>query len=117
VIGDQGAIAPATPPFTSPATTVYTKGIWVAGSSSVTVTGNALKNILSYVGTTMTAIEVNSAVTSSTIANNSVTNLANSGTVSIAKGILISSNTASYSIAGNTVSNVQTLANQVGTDA
>jgi hypothetical protein len=116
VIGDQGALSPATPPFTSPSTTVYTKGIWVGGTSAITVTGNTLKNILSYVGTTMTAIEIVSPVTSSTITNNTVTNLANNGTVSVAKGILVSSNTATYTIAGNSVANVQTLANTSGTD-
>ena len=37
VIGDQGAATPATPPFTSPTTTVYSKGILVAGATTAIV--------------------------------------------------------------------------------
>jgi hypothetical protein len=116
VIGDQGAATPATPPYTAPATTVYTKGIWVAGTAAVTVSGNTLKNIMSYVGTTITAIEMATVITSSTIANNTATNIVNNGTVSIVKAILVTANTGTYSIAGNSVTNVQTFAGSSGTD-
>jgi CheY-like chemotaxis protein len=116
IVGDQGAASPVTPPYASPASTVYTKGIWVAGTASIAVTGNTLKNVLSYVGTTMTAVEIVRPVTNTLINNNSVTNLVNNGTVSITKGILISSTTGTYSIAGNNVSNVQALAGASGTD-
>lgn len=116
VVGDQGAATPATPPFTSPTTTVYTKGIWVAGTAAVTVSGNTLKNILSYVGTTMTSVEILSPVTNTTISNNTVTNIANNGTVSIVKAILVSSSTGAYTIADNTVTNVQAFASVTGTD-
>jgi hypothetical protein len=117
VIGDQGATTPAVvPPYTAPATTVYTKGIWVAGTAAVTVSGNTLRNIMSYVGTTITSIEMVSPVTNPTISNNTATNIANNGTVSIVKAILISSATGTYSIAGNSVTNVQSLASSSGTD-
>jgi hypothetical protein len=116
IVGDQGAATPATPPYTAPATTVYTKGIWVAGTASITVSGNTLKNIMSYVGTTITSIELLSPVTNSTISNNTSTNIANNGTSSIVKAILVSSTTGAYSIAGNSVTNVQALANASGTD-
>ena len=117
VIGDQGAATPATPPFTAPATTVYTKGIWVAGTAAVTVSGNTLKNIISYVSTTITSIEMVSPVTAPTITNNTITNVANNGTVSIVKALLVSSSTGAYSIARNNITNVQTLAGASGTDA
>ncbi|HEY0546321.1 MAG TPA: Calx-beta domain-containing protein [Pyrinomonadaceae bacterium] len=116
VIGDQGAATPATPPYTAPATTVYTKGIWVAGTAAVTISGNTLKNIISYVGTTMTAIELPSPVTASTISNNTINTVANNGTVSIVKAVLVTSTTGTYSIAGNTITNVQALAGASGTD-
>jgi hypothetical protein len=117
VIGDQGATTPpVVPPYTAPATTVYTKGIWVAGTAAVTVSGNTLKNIMSYVGTTITSIEMVSPITASTISNNTATNIANNGTASSVKAILISSTTGTYSIAGNSVTNVQALASASGTD-
>jgi hypothetical protein len=117
-IGDQGTPTPVTPPYTTPATTVYTKGIWVAGTNSITVSGNTLKNIMSYVGTTITSIELLSPIgTTSTISNNTVTNISNNGTVSIVKAILVSAATTSYTISGNTVTNVSSLAGSSGTDA
>jgi hypothetical protein len=117
VIGDQGTATPATPPYTAPATTVYTKGIWVAGTAAVTISGNTLKNIMSYVGTTITGIELPVPVTASTISGNTLTNIANNGTASIVKAILITSTTGTYTIADNSVTNVQALASSSGTDA
>lgn len=117
VIGDQTAPTPATPPYTAPATTVYTKGIWVAGTGSIIVSGNTLNNIMSYVGTTVTAIELVSPIgATAAITNNTATNIANNGTASIVKAILISNAGGAYSISGNTVTNVQALANTSGTD-
>jgi hypothetical protein len=116
VIGDQSAPTPATPPYTAPATTVYTKGIWIAGTSSINITGNTLGNIMSYVGTTITTIELNTAIgTSATISNNTVNNAANNGTSSAVKAIQVLSGTGTYSITGNTVTNVQCLGGTSGT--
>ncbi len=116
-IGATGAPTPANPPFTAPATTVYTKGIWVAGTSAVNVTGNTINNILSYISTTTTTIEMVSPVISPTISNNLISNVANNGTVNIAKAILVSNATGVYTISGNSITNVQTLAGASGTDA
>jgi hypothetical protein len=114
-IGTAGPPSPANPPFTSPATTVYTKGIWVAGTAAVSVTGNTINNIMSFVGTTITAVEMVAPVTNSTISNNNISSIANNGTVSIVKAVLVSSSTGAYTISGNSVSNVQTLAGASGT--
>lgn len=115
-IGDTSTPTPATPPYTSPATTVYTKGIWLAGAGAVTVTGNTINDVISYVGTTISAIELNSVIgTSVTISSNTVTNTANNGTVSIVKAILVSSATGTYTIADNIVTNVQAVAGTSGT--
>jgi hypothetical protein len=116
VVGDQGAVTPP-PPFTTPSTTVYSKGIWVAGTSAVTVNGNTLKNIFSFVSSTITSIETAAPVTATTITNNTATNVANNGTANIVKAILVASNTGAYTIAGNSVSNVQSFASASGTDA
>ena len=108
-IGDQSALA-GLPPYTAPSTTVYTKGIWVAGTTLITVSGNTIANILSYVGTTMTAIELNAVIgtgPNSSIANNTITGVVNNGTVSSVNAILVSSSGAAYSVSGNTISNVQ----------
>ncbi|MBK8082210.1 MAG: hypothetical protein IPK25_19220 [Saprospiraceae bacterium] len=67
LVGDQVVDNTAgTPPFTTPTTTVYTKGIFVAGATNVQVTKQHTENILSYVGTAMNAIELSSAITNST---------------------------------------------------
>ncbi len=97
-------------PFTTPATTVYTKGIWVNGTNAVTISANTLRNILSYVGTGMTAIELVGAIGSGTIsiANNNINGIAqNVSNTNAVKAILVSSAGGAYTIAGNTVNNVQ----------
>ncbi len=115
VIGTPGALVGA-PPFAAPATTVYTKGIWIAGANGISVSGNTMQNILSFVATTMTAVELTAAIGASvSITNNTVVGLVNNGSTSIAKGIQISSATGNYVLAGNTVSNVQSSANASGT--
>ncbi len=67
VIGDQGPATPAAVPFTAPITTVYTRGVFVSGTAAITITGNTIRNIISYVGITTEAIELNSTITNSTI--------------------------------------------------
>ncbi len=114
-IGAPGAPTPANPPFTSPATTVYTKGIWVAGTTAVSVTGNTINNIMSFVATTITAVEMVSPVVNPTISNNNISSISNNGPTSITKAVLVSNATGVYNISGNSVSNVQTLANTSGT--
>ena len=116
LVGDQGTATPATPPYTAPATTVYTKGIWVGGTTLASVTGNSVKNVISYVGTTTTGIEIVSPVTNTTISNNTLNTIANNGTVSIPKGVLVSSTTGTYTISGNNITNIQSLAGASGTD-
>ncbi|MDL1949233.1 DUF11 domain-containing protein, partial [Acidobacteria bacterium ACD] len=116
LVGDQGTPSPATPPYTSPATTVYTKGIWVAGTSAITVTGNTLTNLMSYVGTTISTIELNTAIgTSVTIGNNTITNPAQNGGTGAVKGILISSATGTYTVSENLITNVQAMSSSSGT--
>ncbi|MEO8513343.1 MAG: T9SS type A sorting domain-containing protein [Ignavibacteria bacterium] len=117
LVGDQGSVT-GTPPYTSPATTVYTKGIWIAGTSSISISGNSVKNIMSYVGTTITGVELVSSIGSLiSISNNFLTNIVNNGTGSIVKALLISNGSGAYSISGNTITNVQALAGLSGTDA
>ena len=116
VIGDQGAPSPATPPYTSPSTTVYTKGIWVAGTGAVTVTGNIINNLMSYVGTPITTVELASAIGPSvTISNNTITNIAENGSSGAVKPILISSSTGTYTVSGNIIANVQAMSSSSGT--
>jgi hypothetical protein len=118
VLGDQGTATPAVPPFTSPATTVYTKGIWVAGTASATVSGNSFKNIMSYVATATTAIEMVSPITASTISNNTINTMGNNNTSgSAVKAILVSASATSYAVRNNTISNIQVVSGASGTDA
>ena len=116
-VGDQTVPTPATPPFTAPATTVYTKGIWIMGTSAITITGNAVNNVLSYVSTTMTGIELNGAIgPAATITNNTVSNVVqNAANTSPVKGIVVSSASGTYTIGGNIVSSIQTLSGATNT--
>jgi len=109
VVGAAGTLA-GDPPYTSPATTVYTKGIYVTGTNAVAIAGNTVRNILSYVATTMSAIELTTGIGSGTIMlnNNVVNGVVNNGTSSGARGIDASSASGTaFGINGNTVTNVQ----------
>ena len=95
----------------SPTTTVYTKGVYVAGTTSLNISGNTIQNILSFVGTTMTAVDLVSPIgaTGGAIAvnDNTINTVFNQGT-SAARGISQASAVANYSIARNSVLNIQT---------
>jgi len=109
VIGDQSTLS-GNAPFTTPATTVYVKGIYVSGTASVQITGNTIKNILSYVGTPIAGIELNTAIGSGTlnIANNTITGVAlNVNSANSARGISILNAAGAYTVTGNTVSTIQ----------
>ena len=112
LIGGAGTLT-GDPPYTSPANTVYTKGIWVAGTTAVTISGNTIQNVLSYVGTQMNGVELNTAIGSGTvnISNNSVIGVVNNGTSSGARGIDINSVLGAYTVSNNIVTNIQTRAN------
>lgn len=111
-IGDQGNASPATPPFTTPVSTVYSKGIWVAGANSYDISKNFVKNIMSHMaGTPMHGIEINGAIGSGDqiISSNEVSNVANnSNTQTQVKGIVLGASAGgNYTISRNTVSNIQ----------
>ncbi len=108
-IGDQTALV-GTPPFTSPANTVYTKGIYVGGTTAVTITGNSIRNILTYVGILMTGIELpnNIGAGAININNNTINGMCQNNSLAFpVKAILISNAGAPYTISGNTITNIQ----------
>ncbi len=111
LVGDQSTLS-GSAPYSTPATTVYTKGIYIAGVTSLTITGNSVKNILSYVGTTFAAIELNSAIGTGAgtvnVSNNTITGVVNNA-ASASNGILVSSCTVPFAISQNTISNIQTV--------
>ena len=109
-IGASGVLAGA-PPYVAPATTVYTKGIFISGTNAATITGNTLQNILSYVATTMNGIELVSLIGAGgvTINSNTITGVVNNGT-SVANGIALTASLSNPTVNGNTISNVQTVA-------
>lgn len=109
-IGDVSTTLTGTPPYTSPSTTVYTKGIWVAGTNSVVITGNTIQNILSYVGTGMAAIELSGTIGSGTITvnNNTISGVVlNLSSGNYCRGISVLSAAGPYTISGNTITNIQ----------
>jgi hypothetical protein len=109
-IGDQTTVLAGTPPFSSPSTTVYSKGITLQGTTSVSITGNSIKNILSYVAVNINAIELSASIGAGTIniSNNSINGLCNnSNNTTAPKAILVSNAGAPYTISGNTISNIQ----------
>ena len=111
-VGEQSTALSGFAPFASPVNTVYTKGIYISGTGSVTITGNTVKNILSYVGTTMAGIELNSAIGTAggtvTVSNNVVESVSNNGS-SNANGIFINNSSVAYTAINNQVSNIQTV--------
>ena len=112
-IGASGTPSPAIPPFTSPDTTVYVRGIYIQGTNAITISGNLIRNILSYLGG-LVGVELNSNIGSGmiVIANNVVDGIAvNGANSSSASGILVSSAAGNYSITTNTVSNIQSQSN------
>jgi|GEM_PF-970705 len=96
-------------PYTTPATTVYAKGIWVAGTESVSITGDTVQNLLSYVANSNTAIELAANIGTGLIdiSGNSISGVANNSTSSDAFGILVSSAANKFSINSNTIATVQ----------
>jgi hypothetical protein len=116
LIGDQGAY---TSGFrTAPATTVYVKGISVSGVNAATITRNNVKNIISFIGTQINAIELASNMgtgnvridsnTISTIISN--TNTARSSGNATC-GVFINSIGGNYTINGNDISTIETYGN------
>lgn len=109
VLGTSGSLVGA-PPFTAISSTIYTKGIWINGTTALTVTGNTIQNQLSYVGTPMTSIEIVGAIGAGTmnIANNNINGLCNNAaTANAVRAILVSNAGAAYSVSGNLINNVQ----------
>ncbi len=122
VIGSSTAPPAGTAPYPSPSTTVYTKGIWVTGLNAVTISGNTIQNLMSYVATVTDAVECSSTSaigTSITINNNTISNISmNSSTTSTGKGIFVASGTgATLTISGNTITNIQSNTGSSGSNA
>jgi hypothetical protein len=112
-IGAAGAIA-TTFPASTPSTTVYTKGIFIQGVTSTTITGNTVQNILTYVITPVAAIELSSAIGSGTvnISNNTIAGVfVNTAGAAFTRGISVASAAGTYTISNNTVTNIQNSCN------
>jgi hypothetical protein len=100
-------------PYTTPASTVYSKGIWVAGagSTSLTITGNTIRNVISYLLLNVTGIELASNIGAGTlnINSNTITGVANNNNSAItntATGILISNVGNKFNVNANTISTI-----------
>jgi hypothetical protein len=110
LIGNQSATLSGALPYTTPTTTVYTKGIFIQGTKAVTISGNTIKNMVSYVLTPMSAIELSANIGTGVISitGNSINGVVqNSSTANGERGIYIASSFGSYSISGNTIQNIQ----------
>ncbi|MCX6247800.1 MAG: T9SS type A sorting domain-containing protein [Bacteroidetes bacterium] len=110
-IGAAGPPSPTTPPYTSPSTTVYTKGIIIQGTKSLTITGNTVQYILTNVGTATNGIELTSAIGAAggsiNVSNNTITGVQNYAG-SAANAIIFSSAAIPYSLASNLITDIQT---------
>jgi hypothetical protein len=101
-------------PYTAPVTTVYAKGIWVAGTNSLAVSNNTIRAVLSYLNTTLTGIELSASIGSGTlnVSDNTITGVSNNNTsAGNAAGILVSSIGGAYTISANTISVIESNAN------
>jgi len=102
-------------PYSSPASTVYRSGIWVAGTNALNISQNNIKNIISYLKLSLAAIELDANIGSGTvsISGNNIIGVANNtvGSAYAANGILVNSAGAAFSISGNNISKIE---NQAG---
>ncbi len=120
LIGDFTVSISGIAPYSSPATTVYTKGVFVAGTNAISITGNTFNNIMSNIATTISAIELNTAIGTGTISltGNTINNLTNNqGGGSATKAILVSNSSGAYTIGGNIITNTTCFSNSPGADA
>jgi subtilase family serine protease len=113
LIGSQTLLT-TNPPFTTPTSTVYVKGIYVAGATHVNISGNIIRNIISYVSTLATGIELISSIGPGTITisgNEVNTVVANAGT-GTQRGIDVNAAAggASVIVSNNTVHSIQSAA-------
>lgn len=110
VIGDQATTLSGLPPFTNPSSTVYTKGIVLQGVNALTVSNNTIKNLVSYVATPISAIELTANIGSGTItiANNNITSIVQNTTTSNApRGIYVLNALGTYTISNNMITHVE----------
>lgn len=110
IIGDQATTLTGVPPFTTPASTVYTKAIVVQGVAALTVSNNTIKNIVSYVLTPLSAIELAANIGSGTItiSNNTITSIVqNSNTANAPRGIYVLNAAGAYTISNNNISHIE----------
>ena len=104
-VGTPGALGVY--PYTTPATTVYRNAIWVAGSNGVSITGNSINNILSYLSSNLSAIELNANVTgTATITGNTVSAVCSNTGNNAALGIWLNAFNGQYTINSNDISSV-----------
>src|SRR6185436_3448598 len=93
-------------------TTVYVRGIGVSGTNAVTISGNTIQNVISYVAVGNAGIELTSAIGSGTIsvADNTIVNtVLNTGAFQ-SRGISILASAGAYTVSGNTITNTQSFA-------
>ncbi len=109
VIGTAGVLGGY--PYTTPSNTVYTTGIWVAGTNGASISNNTIQNILSYVATAITGIELNANMGTGVvdILNNTITGVVNNANTSsgMASGISINAIGADFTISGNTITTIE----------
>ena len=98
-------------PYNSPATTVYSTGIFIAGVRQITISGNTIHNIMSYTNTTLMGIDLNNMIGANGIIldDNSIS-VINNGTGGGAGGINIAATQSTLDVRLNIISPVKTLA-------
>lgn len=115
-IGAAGELI-GTPPYVEPATTVYVKGIIVNGTNAVSITGNKVRNIISYVPTPIVGIELNGLIGSGVIniEGNQLDGIVlNAPSPNPARGISLINTVGAYSVKRNAIKNVQNFCNNAG---
>ncbi len=121
VIGSDVALSDFTPPVVNATytNTVYAKGIFVTNVDKLTITGNTIKNMATYLTGGVSAIEINGMVAATgpnVIKRNTITNLYYNNTTSGAiRGIFVNAANGSFLPAGvctidsNIINNLQNM--------
>jgi hypothetical protein len=106
-------------PYTTPAGTVYVTGIWLSGANNVSVSGNVVNNIISYVQAARTGIELFSNIAGTlTLSDNTVKGVvSNSPGAYPALGFSVSAAGGVYTISGNDISSIENSSSAIGAPA
>lgn len=114
-IGDQTTNNSGLPPYEFPRTTVYSKGISIAGAADVYLFRNSIRNIMSHLETRIEGIEIGEGVGHVMMHQNSVLDVVKNGQFGGARGVIVGGANTSFNILDNDIQSIWSLNTGPGT--